>query len=121
MSWEAAFGLATSIGLVFGMIMRAIPSLSNSLVPKLTWIANVILNLALVVTKFLDAAGIEHARASTSGIALASFWGDAGAIFAKAAAAAVLAFASLLIQRLIHEKAIKPVLYPKSATLKGGF
>ncbi len=113
MNFDPAFLYATLIGQFVGVALRAFPSFRNALVPKAVFLANFVANLVILVGKFNTAAGVPVPGGADSTIALAgifSFLLPVGKIMASAG----LAYGQLALQRVLHEYAVKPVLYPNS-------
>lgn len=109
MNWEQALIVATLLGQFFGMAARWLPFIPNVLAPKVTWLAAFIANLALVVQKFMQAAGWEGAWIQNQdGTALAG----AGPLWFLAAIvlAGLFAYAQVAAVRWVGEKGAKPVV-----------
>lgn len=116
MDWAHALTVATMIGTAVGMVFRLSPAVANKLVPKIVLGANILGNLLLVANKFLEAAGIQVAGMNWwepteygSDVALAGFLSFLKPL-AVVVASTVIGYAQLALQRLVHEKGIKPVL-----------
>ena len=108
LDWAAAAVYAGMIGQIVGMVFRFTPVVANRMVPKLVFAVNFVANILLVMNKFMEAAGVN--AASLDGdlgdlhFAFAAPW-LAG--LGKVVGAAALAYFQLMLQRLVHEKAIK--------------
>ena len=119
MNWEAALFLATLMGQAAGFSGRIFPFIPNKLIPKIVLGVNIIANLLLVANKFLEAAaigvpGVAWYHSAPADVAVAGFsLGFLKPILVAVGAAAVSA-AQLAVQRWIHERAIKPAVFPGS-------
>jgi len=100
----AALVLATTIGSGVGIFFRFMPKVSNRLVPILVLVGTTIADIALVVNKFLEAAGVDTATLDSSDVSSAGFFGW------KILGSVGLALGQLVWQRIVHEKAILPVV-----------
>lgn len=114
MDWTHAFGVATSIGLVFGVIARVVPQVRNELVPRIAFVTTFLLNVSLLWGKFTAAAGLDGgvSLGTLAGhpLMLAGFWSLPGVHqFVVFCATTALSGVGLVVQRIIHEVGLKAV------------
>lgn len=108
MDWTHAFGIAASIGLVFGVVARVLPQVRNELVPRVAFVTTLLGNVVLLWGKFTAAAGVAAVGGDAHPVLLASFWHLPGIHQAVVFCGTIASTAvGLFLQRLTHEYGLK--------------
>lgn len=118
--WGNAAIIAAMVGQVFGILARVIPAIPNKLVPIIMAAVSFLVNIKLVVDKFLEAAGIQTALDSLDPVVdahLAGFGLGGLKWLAKVIVAGLLALGYIPVQRLVYEKGIKPFMQKQPGVL----
>jgi hypothetical protein len=118
MDWARGLLIASSLGFAVAMVLRIIPQVRNSLVPKVGYITILLANIMLLWQKFLESAGLATASLQNpdASIAYASFFSFLKPVVMIVQPIAI-SFVQYFVNRLIHEGAVKPVFFNKEPTM----
>lgn len=118
MDWARGLLIASSLGFAVAMVLRIIPQVRNSLIPKVGYITILLTNVVLLWQKFLESAGLATVTMTNPdpSVAYAGFFSFLKPVIMIVQPIAI-SFVQYFVNRLIHEGAVKPVFFNKEPTV----
>jgi len=100
--------LLVLVGQAIGLFVRLKPGLSNTLIPKITWIANFVAILSVYADKLVQAIGPVALFADPSGVGFMAGIATAGIL--KVGLAALVASVLQAVLKWVYDNGTKPAL-----------
>jgi len=118
MDWKQALLISGSLGFVLAMVLRVIPQVKNTIVPIVGYVTILLANVVLLWQKFVESAGLATVSLQNPDhdISYAGFFSFLKPVLVIVQPVAI-SFVQYFLNRIVHEGAVKPVLFRKEPTL----